>query len=388
MLSADALVEAILAAPEDDAPRLVLSDWLLEQGDPRGELIAVQCALARADAADERLVDRRRAIARERALLESHGDAWSATLREIAVARYVFRRGFVEHVEDYQGRDLGVVCQQLRPHAPLLRSATVSSTALQSLFTRGRAEFFESLLLERPSLSTLHLQLFAEALADGRLSRLELNAPYIPEADTWRTLAELPFPLVHLGALVKAARERVANPFLDHLGAAEVRRSLRSLSLANIEVGAARALGALRALETLVVEDGQVVREAFATFAELPALTSLDLASTTGRDPELGGFALGALLRGAPALRRLRLSGVGLGDADAIAIADHAGSARLRRLDLARNRIGDAGARAIAESPHLRALIRLNLNTNAIGSEAKQRLRAWAAETGCDLQVR
>lgn len=387
MPSADALVEAILAAPEDDAPRLVLSDWLLEQGDPRGELIAVQCALARADAADERLVDRRRAVARERALLESHGDAWTATLREIAVASYVFRRGFVEHVEDYQGRDLGVVCQQLRPYAPLLRSATVSPTALQSLFTRGRAEFFEALRLERPSFSTLHLQLFTEALAEGRLAHLELNAPYIPEVDTWRTLAELPLPLVHLGVLVKT-RDRVANSFLDHLGGVEVRRSLRSLSLANLEVGAARALGALRALETLAVEDGQVVRDAFATFAELPALRSLDLASTTGRDPELGGFDLGALLRGSPTLRRLRLSGVGLGDADAIAIAEHAGSARLRRLDLARNRIGDAGARAIAESPHLRALIRLDLNTNAIGSEAKQRLRAWAADTGCDLQVR
>jgi uncharacterized protein (TIGR02996 family) len=33
---------AIYAAPEDDAPRLVYADWLLEQGDPRGEFIMKQ----------------------------------------------------------------------------------------------------------------------------------------------------------------------------------------------------------------------------------------------------------------------------------------------------------------------------------------------------------
>jgi uncharacterized protein (TIGR02996 family) len=45
------LREAIEAAPDDDAPRLILADWLGEQGDPLGELIAVQCALARAPGA-------------------------------------------------------------------------------------------------------------------------------------------------------------------------------------------------------------------------------------------------------------------------------------------------------------------------------------------------
>lgn len=37
---------AIRAAPDDDAPRLVYADWLIERGDPRGELIQLQCRLA------------------------------------------------------------------------------------------------------------------------------------------------------------------------------------------------------------------------------------------------------------------------------------------------------------------------------------------------------
>lgn len=36
-----ALFAEIVQAPHDDAPRLVYADWLLERGDPRGELIAL-----------------------------------------------------------------------------------------------------------------------------------------------------------------------------------------------------------------------------------------------------------------------------------------------------------------------------------------------------------
>jgi len=49
-LSADrvALLSAVLAAPPDDAPRLVLADWLDENGEPDlAEFVRVQCELAR-----------------------------------------------------------------------------------------------------------------------------------------------------------------------------------------------------------------------------------------------------------------------------------------------------------------------------------------------------
>ena len=40
----------IWAKPKDDGPREVFADWLIEQGDPRGELIALQIARARGTA--------------------------------------------------------------------------------------------------------------------------------------------------------------------------------------------------------------------------------------------------------------------------------------------------------------------------------------------------
>jgi uncharacterized protein (TIGR02996 family) len=40
-MTEDALLAAVLAAPLEDAPRLVYADWLEEQGDPRGEFLRI-----------------------------------------------------------------------------------------------------------------------------------------------------------------------------------------------------------------------------------------------------------------------------------------------------------------------------------------------------------
>ena len=41
----DPFLAAIAAAPNDDSPRLIYADWLEELGDPRGELLRVECRL-------------------------------------------------------------------------------------------------------------------------------------------------------------------------------------------------------------------------------------------------------------------------------------------------------------------------------------------------------
>ncbi|MFO0740345.1 MAG: TIGR02996 domain-containing protein [Labilithrix sp.] len=60
----DALIAAILAHPDDDAPRLV---WADREGGERGELVVVQCALAAEPPLPRAERDRLRA--RERELL-------------------------------------------------------------------------------------------------------------------------------------------------------------------------------------------------------------------------------------------------------------------------------------------------------------------------------
>lgn len=63
----------ILAAPDDDAPRLVLADWFEDHDDERGEFIRLQCERARLPQHEDRwwqLWDR------EQQLLARHGQSW------------------------------------------------------------------------------------------------------------------------------------------------------------------------------------------------------------------------------------------------------------------------------------------------------------------------
>lgn len=85
------LIAAIARAPDDDAPRLVHADWLQQRGDPRGEWIAVQCALAHAPA-DPALLARQAELA-----LDRH-ERWLGELG-LVQGEGVFTRGFVEKVE-------------------------------------------------------------------------------------------------------------------------------------------------------------------------------------------------------------------------------------------------------------------------------------------------
>jgi uncharacterized protein (TIGR02996 family) len=106
MNDGDALMEAILAAPDDDLPRLVYADWLQENGQPeRAEFIRVQIELSQLGT-DELIPSNSRAVelaAREQTLLALYRDAWLAPIQaERALERHVshgqFRRGFVEVV--------------------------------------------------------------------------------------------------------------------------------------------------------------------------------------------------------------------------------------------------------------------------------------------------
>src|SRR5213082_3411492 len=95
-------VAQIVAAPDDDRPRLVYADHLMEKGDPLGELIAVQCALARHDATDEDVGDVPRLRVRERALLAAHGKAWTSAAG-LADWQGRFQRGFIADVSYTNG---------------------------------------------------------------------------------------------------------------------------------------------------------------------------------------------------------------------------------------------------------------------------------------------
>ncbi len=87
-----ALEAAIARAPEDPGGYLVYADWLQQRGEPRGELIVVQRALASAPR-DPAL------RAREAALFADHGERLLGPLAPLDAARIGWYCGFVRSLE-------------------------------------------------------------------------------------------------------------------------------------------------------------------------------------------------------------------------------------------------------------------------------------------------
>ncbi|MFT3708261.1 MAG: TIGR02996 domain-containing protein [Archangium sp.] len=77
-----ALFANVYADPSNDAPRLVLADFLTERGDPRGEFITLQCTAPGTD------------VKREKALLKEHEKKWLGAIAPVLAKDVEWKRGF------------------------------------------------------------------------------------------------------------------------------------------------------------------------------------------------------------------------------------------------------------------------------------------------------
>src|SRR5262245_59984508 len=80
--------------PDDYLPRLVLADWLQDNGDARGEFVHLQVRRARLSEDDPHAQAIR---GRERTLLRKHALDWLGPLADFA-SGWSFERGFI-HLE-------------------------------------------------------------------------------------------------------------------------------------------------------------------------------------------------------------------------------------------------------------------------------------------------
>src|SRR5581483_8802512 len=96
------LEAALVEDPDDLAAHSAYADYLMEQGDPRGEFIQVQLALEDPGRSAE---ERNQLLNRERALLEQHGRQWLGDLGRFLVGdwsgpdqpyHYQFARGWLD----------------------------------------------------------------------------------------------------------------------------------------------------------------------------------------------------------------------------------------------------------------------------------------------------
>lgn len=239
-------LEWIAERPDDDSLKQVFADWLLEQGDPRGELIVLQL---RDHAGQASAQDR----ARSAHLIRKFGARWLGPLAKVmGPSTYRFERGFLAagSVGNGQG-DAHVLLlkddlrwatvRELRPDGHL------GPEAFAALLGAPRMKSLERLELGRDTLDRLQ-----GAEVAWRLRALRFKEPAIG-SDDLRAIAALP-------GLTTVRRLELAIA-VDLYGARELKRTLTRSALAERLTDAA-----------LLIEDGTL--EAFAGWlfdnAELP----------------------------------------------------------------------------------------------------------------------
>ncbi|MFZ5446105.1 MAG: TIGR02996 domain-containing protein [Myxococcota bacterium] len=319
--SRDELLAAILARPDDDGPRLVLADLLLEAGDPRGEFIQLQCAGE---------------TERSSELLREHGARWLGELSP-EVARVEFSRGFVSSIELLDARALAQVTA-LAEREPVV-SFRVSS---ERLFDAAR--FAASAWSSRLTSLSFERDFGVGALSVEQLGRL-LSSRHL------RRLSCLSLRGQRLGD--EGLRLLVERAPATLPGLAELRLERDSLTVA-----AARALSSSRwvaALRTLSLADNALGADG----AELLATSTLASRHAV-----------------------LSLAGNQVGNDGAIAFARATRFRGLSRLSLARNRISASGLEALLSSETLRGLVSLDLEGNPLGAAGRERLRGRFPSTG------
>jgi uncharacterized protein (TIGR02996 family) len=391
MTQDEAFLQAIIEAPDDDAPRLVYADWLDDSGDPeRAEFIRAQCELARPGPTGAR---RRELQQRQRTLLSQNARRWgAAALRRTRARNY--RRGFVEVL---QTSPLWLMRfgEQVFQRFPI-REVRLHALDDQWDGSRRSIRNFVSWLAKWPP-----------------LGRFEALALWGHSAGGAVTIDPRSLPVLLASPHLRRLRALDISDNVDMNGAAEalaqspVLGQLTALVLCLFDPGVVNSLVQapfIPRLERLHLPCNQVGPHAAERLADWPALatvTDLDLSDNALGPGGAQALAASPHLCG---LRQLRLARAAIGDRglialvesgklDAVRLLDVEGNfggagtyigstgaqalARLlslRRLNLRDNLLGDAGVRALAESAALASLRRLNVGLNGSSDEGARAL--------------
>lgn len=372
------LYQEILANPADRELRLVFADWLEENGDPRGELVRLQCQLEKMERSD---TGYSRLRAKAGKLERRHGGFGSLT--KVAIAKTELRCGFVERVE-------------LTPSRWIKHAAEiVQTTPLRSLRLKGKCTRFLQ-IAKMPELAQLtSLELRQPKIDDAGLEAM-VNSPHLAQVDSLD---------VHGTECSSACRILARSPLLSRLNTLEISddaitqndvqrigqhaQQLRSLEIGYAENSAFPELAAngLRSLTQLNFNCGW--REPGLSRAQLKAFGESDFDEPLRRlvlrpvDPGFAEAFAGARFQ---KLDELAIYDHPLKTPDVTAIVHHL--TKLSDLTLNFCRLRDAAARTIAKSPTLAGLKHLRLTRNQItakGVEAILTSEFFSPETELHL---
>lgn len=327
----EALLAAVMANPDDDGPRLVYADWLLERGDVRGEFIVLQVQAARLAPGPERSD----LEARAQVLLDKHQREWvrpfmgdqrtmEAFGRKYTSAsptKWTFERGFV-HTATVSAQSFPDVAAGLFAREPVVRV---------HLTNRGLDDVLRAPGLER--LRELDLANF----------RLRDGSAALFASRRFTSLRELDLTKAGVGVKGAAAMAKAragAFPALERLQLA-----INGLSDAALEhLAKAPILATVRHLDLAQNNFGS---RGFVALCSSPFLTRLETL-------RIGGSPVG--LQGASALARFRETMVSL--------------------TLHAAQLGDAGFETLVEDPWPK-LRHLCVSSNNLSKAALSNFPGW-----------
>ncbi len=386
-----AFVAAVATAPDDDLPRLVFADWLDENNDPdRAEFVRLQVAYSRELTASPPTTDPAK-FARLRELFQANLLAW---LRPVYEPLGQPLPAFGPTQDRWAVQPHGGVVVSHHSHlgvaSALLNGGLIDTLQLHPARLPDSASLAAAMAAE--PLHTLHLTLpttpFGWDRFDGpHLGRVrELSAQFIETGGEVRTVAELlcdaaRFPGVREFTVTPEVWGGDAAPgavLFDTLCTSALRHQLTALTLYDLPHLArllSRADHGFDALRELTVSTRGQPEAADALHAAgisnwfRTRLTRLALDTT--RTHGLGWLTNG---QGWEHLEVLSLSGTGVGDTGAAAIARTDALPALRELVLNRVSISDPGAAALATSPLVGRLRALFLDGNPLTESGVVRL--------------
>lgn len=386
------LFQEILAHPNDRELRLVFADWLEEQGDPRGELVRLQCQLenmTRSDAGYSRL----RATAGK--LERQHGGF--GDLKKVTVAKTELRGGFVERVEVTPARWIKHAAEIIRT-TPLrdlrlkgksakfaqiaempelsqltaleLRQSKIDNAGLEALVKSPHLASLSTLGLYGTECTSIGRVLSQSALL-SQLTTLELGGETISPHDV-QLIGENVRGLQTLviGVAENSGLPELAAAGLDSLTNLDWNSGWREPPLTKNQLeqfGASMFDEPLRQLTLRPVEPG--FAEAFVEF-RFQQLEELAIYEDALKTPDVASIL--AHLKG---LSDLTLCACGLRDAAARAIAKSPTLSGLKHLRMTRNRITEKGVEAILSSEYFSPETELHLAGNPIYEAEIRRLK-------------
>ncbi|MBX9579989.1 MAG: TIGR02996 domain-containing protein [Gemmataceae bacterium] len=344
MTDRDALLAAVLAAPDDDLPRLVFADWLDEHGDPdRAAFIRYQVEAARAEPYSPAW----RAATAAAQLHARHQDNWARHLLPTGLLGD-FARGFVERVRGVDNEFLraaeAVFAADPVRVVTLLRIVRPGVPPVEAIFDLPQLRSLTGLGVRGDGLSGLEYHALTDSphlagLTDLSLAGNPVDPPWLAEFLAGDRLPELV-------GLDLSDNPHLGPAVADGLGEAGHRRLAR-LDLSGVVMRSGELQQVLEARCLAGVEELRL-RSADPK-ARWPA-AHLDLGWVVpwGR------------------LRVLDLAGQGVGAEGCREIARTAEARSLRWLGLAGNDLGPEAVRLLVESPHLN-LYHLDVRGNGLG---------------------